>query len=45
MRFNWSQLREPYQGRQRDEGQIEGLAGLAERRCMAVASSCREVFS
>jgi hypothetical protein len=43
LRFNWSQRREPYRGRQQDESQIEGLAGRAERRCMAVASSCREV--
>jgi len=33
--------RESYRGRQQSEGQAEDFTRQAERRCMAVASSCR----
>ncbi len=45
LRFNWIQRQEPYQQRQQDEGQADGLTRHAERWCMAVVSSCREVSS
>ena len=43
LRFNWIQRQEPYQRRQQDEGQVKGLTRQAEKWCMAVVSSCREV--
>src|SRR3989338_5796816 len=44
LRLNWIQRPEPYQQRQQNEGPPEWGARHAERWCMAVVSSCREVL-
>ena len=43
LRFNWSQRQKSYPERQQNEGQAEDFTRQAERWCMAVASSCREM--